>query len=67
MPIDVDKLRGRLRGQLAAAAISTRFPGALAELSSVDTLSEDELIELAEREGIDLADYELPSNTSRWF
>lgn len=67
MPIDVDKLRGRLKGQLAAPAIGIRFPGAFAELSRVDSLSEDDLIELAERMGIDPADFEIPDSTSRWF
>lgn len=67
MRIDVNKLRGRLKSQLTATAIVTHFPGALAELSRIDSLSEDELIELAEREGIDPDDFELPANPSRWF
>ena len=67
MSIDVDKLRGRLKGQLAAPAIGICFPGAFAELSRVDSLSEDELVDLAERMGIDPADFEIPDSASRWF
>ena len=66
MSIDVNKLRDRLKSQLAATALITHSPNNLAELSRIGSLSEDELIELAEREGINVADFETSTNNFRW-
>lgn len=55
--IDVEKLREGLVDHYGTAMIGGQWP-AIADLSGVEDASPEELIQIAEREGIDLSEYE---------
>lgn len=56
--IDVDALRDHMRDYYGTAMFSG-FSPALMDLADVDSLDDYELCEKAEREGIDLRDFEV--------
>lgn len=58
MVIDIDKLREDLRNECYGAYFGGGFGGALVESFDVEKASPEELIEMAERQGVDLTDYE---------
>jgi len=51
--VDVDYLRSQLRDYYGTAMVSS-FPMAVMELSEVDSMSDDEVIEKAEELGLDI-------------
>lgn len=57
MDIDISRLRSDLEDYYGSAAFSG-FPAALIELSQVESASPQELVELSQRAGLDLNDYE---------
>lgn len=57
MDIDVDALRRDLKDYYGSAMCSG-FPMAVVELSQVESASPQELVELSQRAGFDLCDYE---------
>ena len=57
MDIDISKLRDDLENYYGSAMFSG-FPMAVVELSQVESASPQELVELSQRAGFDLNDYE---------
>ena len=55
--IDVDELRNDLRNECLGAFFGGGFGGALVESFDVDRASPEELVEMAQRQGIDLRRY----------
>lgn len=56
--IDVDELREYMRDYYGTAMMSG-FPAAVLDLADVDSMSGEELCELAEDNGIDLRKFEI--------
>ena len=57
--IDVEKLRDDLRNESLGAFFGGGFGGALIEAGDVERASLEELIKMAERNGIDLMEYKI--------
>ena len=57
--IDVDELRDDLRNECLGAFFGGGFGGALVESFDVDRASPEELVEMAQRQGIDLRRYQV--------
>jgi len=57
--IDVDELRNDLRNECLGAFFGGGFGGALVESFEVDRASPEELVEMAQRQGIDLRRYQV--------
>ena len=58
MIIDVDKLRDDMLNEDLGAFFGGGFGGALVEAVDVERASDEELVEMAQRQGIDLSRYE---------
>ena len=58
MTIDIDKLREDLKQECYGAYFGGGFGGALIESFDIKKASPEELIEIAQRNGFDLSDYE---------
>lgn len=58
MSIDYDSLREDIENELYGAAFGGGFGGALMEAGDVEDASDEELLEIAQRNGIDPEDYE---------
>ena len=56
--IDYDALREGLEDELLGAAFGGGFGGALMEAADLDDLSDEELLDIVRRNGIDPEDYE---------
>ena len=54
--IDIDKLRRDMMDDYGTA-MSSGFPMAVADLSRVERMSDRELVELAQKKGVDLRKY----------
>ena len=59
MCIDFDSLRDDIAQESYGAFFGGGFGGALMEAFDIENASPEELIEMAERQGIDLDDYEI--------
>ncbi|MBQ6401899.1 MAG: hypothetical protein IJI20_06410 [Firmicutes bacterium] len=59
MVIDIDKLREDMLNNCYGAFFVCDFGGALAESVDVENATPEELIEMAQRQGIDLRRYEV--------
>ena len=59
MIIDVDKLRDDMLNEDLGAYFGGGFGGALMEAIDVERASDEELVEMAQRQGIDLRKYEV--------
>ena len=59
MIIDVDKLREDMRNEGLGAFFGGGFGGALIEAIDIERASDEELVEMALRQGIDLRQYEV--------
>lgn len=59
MIIDVDKLRDDMLQEDLGAFFGGGFGGALVEAVDVERASDEELVEMAQRQGIDLRRYEV--------
>ncbi|MCR5034078.1 MAG: hypothetical protein K6B42_01495 [Clostridia bacterium] len=59
MIIDVDKLRDDMLQEDLGAFFGGGFGGALMEAVDVERASDEELVEIAQRQGIDLRRYEV--------
>ena len=57
--IDVDELRDDMRNECLGAFFGGGFGGALVESFDVDRASPEELVEMAQRQGIDLRRYQV--------
>ena len=57
--IDVDKLRKDMREDCLGAFFGGKFGGALIEAGNIDRASDEELVEMAQRKGINLRDYQV--------
>lgn len=57
--IDLDKLRSDMRDICMGAYFMGGFGGALVEAFDVDRASPEQLVELAQREGVDLEKYRM--------
>ena len=57
--IDIDRLRDDMRDESLGAAFGGGFGAAFMEASDVDNASSDELVKMAQRQGIDLSDYRM--------
>lgn len=57
--IDIDKLRQYMLDDSYGALFVGDFGGALAESADIENASDDELIEMAKRQGIDLRRFEI--------
>ena len=57
--IDIDKLRDDMLDESYGAFFGGGFGGALIEAEDVKRASPKELIEMAERKGVDLMDYQV--------
>jgi len=57
--IDVDKLRDDMLQEDLGAFFGGGFGGALVEAVDVERASDEELVEMAQRQGIDLRRYEV--------
>lgn len=60
MGIDIEKLRKHMIDNDYALYFTGDFGGAIAEMADVENASDEELIEMAKRQGIDLKKYEAP-------
>lgn len=56
--IDVDRLREDMESESLGAFFGGGFGGALMEASDIRRASDEELIKMAQRQGIDLDDYQ---------
>ena len=56
--IDVDRLRDDMESESLGAFFGGGFGGALMEASDIRRASDEELIKMAQRQGIDLDDYQ---------
>ncbi|MBR0455808.1 MAG: hypothetical protein IJJ01_04000 [Firmicutes bacterium] len=59
MIIDVDKLREDMRNEDLAAFFGGGFGGALVEAIDIERASDEELVDMALKQGIDLRKYEI--------
>ena len=59
MIIDVDKLREDMRNEGLGAFFGGGFGGGLIEAIDVDRASDEELVDMALKQGIDLRKYEV--------
>ena len=59
MSIDIEKLRETLKQDCYGAFFGGGFGGALVESFDLKRASPEELVEIAERKGIDLSKYEI--------
>ena len=59
MIIDVDKLRDDMLNEDLGAFFGGGFGGALMEAIDIERASDEELVEIAQRQGIDLRKYEV--------
>lgn len=57
--IDVDELRKDMREDSMGAFFGGGFGGALMEVGDIDRASDKELVEMAQRKGINLRDYQV--------
>ena len=57
--IDIDKLRQYMLDNSYGAFFIGDFGGALAEAADIENASDKELVEMAERQGIDLRKFEV--------
>ena len=58
MFVDIDALAGYLE-ELCGSAMTGGFPGAMADLVSINPARPDEVIELAERLDVDISQFEV--------
>lgn len=63
--IDIDALRKYMLDNSYAAFFVGDFGGALAEAVDIENASDEELIEMAERQGIDLRRFQIQMDRSR--
>ena len=59
MTIDIDKLRKDMLDNCYALYFASDIVAALAETPDIERTSDEELIEIAEKQGIDLRKYEV--------
>lgn len=59
--IDIDKLRKDMLNDCYGAFFVADFGGALVEASEIERASDEELIRIAQRQGIDLRNYAVQS------
>lgn len=59
MNIDIEKLRNDLREECLGAYFAGGFGGALIESFDIDRLTPEELIEVAQNQGIDIRGYQV--------
>lgn len=59
MIIDVDKLRKDMLDECYGAFFVADFGGAIVESAEIERASDEELVEIAQRQGIDLRKYEV--------
>ena len=59
MIIDVDKLREDMRNEDLGAFFGGGFGGALIEAIDIEQASDEELVDMALKQGIDLGKYEV--------
>lgn len=59
MTIDIEELRKNLKQECYGAFFGGGFGGALMESFDLEKALPEELIEIAERKGIDLSEYEI--------
>ena len=59
MIIDVDKLREDMRNEDLAAFFGGGFGGALVEAIDIERASDEDLVDMALKQGIDLRKYEI--------
>lgn len=59
MIIDVDKLREDMRNEDLGAFFGGGFGGALVEAIDIEKASDEELVDMALKQGIDLRKYEV--------
>ncbi len=59
MSIDIEKLRETLKQECYGAFFGGGYGGALIEAGDVERASPEDLIEMAERNGIDLMKYKI--------
>ena len=59
MVIDVDRLRRDMLDNCYALCFATDIAAALAEIPDIEQASDEELIEMALQQGIDLSRYEV--------
>ena len=59
MIIDIDKLRKDMLGNCYALCFASDIVAALAETPDIEQASDEELIEMAQKQGIDLRRYEI--------
>lgn len=59
MIIDVDKLREDMRNEDLGAFFGGGFGGALVEAIDIERASDEELVDMALKQGIDLRKYEV--------
>ncbi len=59
MIIDVDKLREDMRNEDLGAFFGGGFGGALIEAIDIERASDEELVDMALKQGIDLGKYEV--------
>ena len=57
--IDVDALREDMKNECLGAFFGGGFGGALVETGDIDRASDEELVELAQRKGINLREYQI--------
>ena len=57
--IDIEQLRADLKQEALDAFFGGGFGGALIEASDIDRASDQELMDMAERRGINLRDYQM--------
>ena len=57
--IDIDRLRSDMRDECMGAFFGGGFGGALIESFDVDNASPEELVQMAQRQGINLYNYQV--------
>ena len=57
--IDIERLRKDMHDECMGACFGGGFGGALMEFSDVDKASPEKLVEMAQRQGIDLRKYDI--------
>lgn len=57
--IDIDRLRDDMKNECLGAYYGGRFGGALIESFDIDCATSDKLVDMAQRQGINLRKYEV--------
>jgi hypothetical protein len=57
--IDVDQLRNDMRDECMGAAFGGGFGGALVEAMDIDRATDEQVVEMAQRKGIDIKNYQV--------